>query len=142
MAAGLAISKDKRALQLMSTGGFINLTEATMEKFLLQFGIIHLPEMVYQCMWDAAPRNEADITAAQQRGQKILLGFLEDHYPDYDLGTFVDLTTLEAKAVHPLLTWGMWIQLVSKKSKEQMPILDSWELKKIFDGKRIGYSNE
>jgi hypothetical protein len=142
MALGLVISKDKTSLKLMSSDSYIALTEATMEKFLAQFGIIHLPEFYYQLMWQAAPRNEDDLEAGQKRGRDILMGFMEEHYPNYDLGSFVDLSTVEAKALHPLLTWGLWIQLVPKRPTEDTPILDSWELKKIFDGKRIGYSNE
>lgn len=142
MEAGLVISKDGTALQLKSSGTFVSVTESTLEKYLLQFGIIHLPQMVYQSMYDAAPRNLQDMEPAKKRGQAILLGFLQDHYPDYILGNFVDLTTIEAKAVHPKLTWGMWIQLVPKNMKELPPPFEMNDLKQLCYGKRIGYSNE
>lgn len=89
------------------------LDENYIRVILATFGIFNLPLNIYQMMHDASPRNNSryEVEDAKQRVQRILLQWMADVMPNWQLETFCDLSGIEAQAIHSHLHWGMWIKV-------------------------------
>lgn len=90
----------------------IPINETSIISSLALFNIIKLPKMVYQAMWDAGPISESDREDAKARGKAILTGYINDMLPGMSIECFLDLSSKEAKLIHPSLEWGMYVKLV------------------------------
>lgn len=87
--------------------------ERELEEELKWEGIFHLPERIYQIMWDCA--KGPDLEVSRKQNQEILMQHMEDIHPGFALEWFVDLTNKEARLVNQYLTWGLWYKIIPYK---------------------------
>lgn len=84
---------------------------------LEKYGIYKVPQIVYQAMFDSvAHYNRFELN--QHRIRKVLLGYLEERYPDKVLESFEELTNLDASKLAeriPGITFGFYCKLLEKK---------------------------
>lgn len=86
-------------------------SEGSIMKHLSQRNIFRLPLIVHQAMADSI--NPANSLESNQRYlRNMLLDYIQENYPGYGLGGFVELLTVEAKKISLYLPFGIYIQLI------------------------------
>jgi hypothetical protein len=95
-----------------------------LKQWLEEINIYKLPEKIYQIMYGVAQSvsnkdayfEGIDVEELRKsKVRKVLVDWMEDEHPDKELANFCDLSDKEAKAIHPQLEWGMYIQLLPKQ---------------------------
>lgn len=87
-------------------------SEGSIIKYLAQRNIFRLPLIVHQAMADSIDYRGRTLEQNQKALRKLLLDYIEENYPGYGLGGFVELLSLEAKKISLYLPFGVYIQLV------------------------------
>lgn len=78
--------------------------------------IYKLPEVCYQQMYSImqtiGTNTQWRLEEAQEKSRKVLADWIAEAHPDKQLSNLCDLRIEEARAIHPQLTWGMYILLL------------------------------
>lgn len=105
-----------------------------LEEYLRQQNVFHLPQYIYQIMFDTALCNIAANTPENGKMwiKEQLMQHLKDNHPGYELQGFIDLRADEAHYIHPNMGWGMWYKLIRSKTwyeiqEEKARKEPSWE---------------
>lgn len=114
--------------------------EAISVNDLEKYGIIRVPQVVYQIMYDVVQPG-MPLEHNQQRIKRVLLDWLADAYPDKVLESFEELSNVDAKNLSGKvkgITFGFYCKLLNKKDEKTNLMLPSGnpssdELYKIDD---------
>lgn len=88
-------------------------SEGSILKYLSKQNIFRLPLIVHQAMADSISFRQGETIQDNQRKlRKLLLDYIEENYPGYGLGGFVELLTIDAKKISLYLPFGIYIQLI------------------------------
>lgn len=91
---------------------------------LEKYGIYKLPDMVYKIMFEAAGPSQDRLSERQRRIRKVMLDYIEEHYPDKELENFQDFTCKEAEQISKHIhgfSYGMYVKLLDKPAKPELP---------------------
>lgn len=93
------------------------LNSLELERFLQKHLIFHLPEYLYQIMFNTAIVNMEAGTPENGKFwiKEQLMQHLKDSHEGYELQEFIDLRHDEARSIHPNMGWGMWYKLIAPK---------------------------
>lgn len=96
------------------------------EKVLSIVGILRLPTVVYQIMFDGCTSDMIIGNPLFTRARHTFIEYIKDNYPDFYLESFIDLNKEEAMKLHTDLEWGMYFKLIPKnKTIERLPLIDN-----------------
>lgn len=105
------------------------------EEYLKQQNVFHLPQYIYQIMFDTALCNIAANTPENGKMwiKEQLMQHLKDNHPGYELQGFIDLRADEASYIHPNMGWGMWYKLIKiKQHGSWEPYIDHMTVKRLL----------